>query len=96
MSITAARPYSRNLDLTRQYGLRVTAVFAISTAALNGDDATYSRLEGEIAHLTDARNAIAQKMISMLEGVAFDDQRIDKIKAELLILEADALVASVH
>ena len=83
-------------DINAPVGRLGRKTFAISTAALNGDDATYSRLEGEIARLTDARNAIAQEMIAMLEGVAFDNQRIDKIKAERLILEADALVASVR
>ncbi|HEX3914151.1 MAG TPA: hypothetical protein VHW71_11620 [Steroidobacteraceae bacterium] len=70
--------------------------FAISTAALNGDDATYARLEAELTRLTDARNAIAQKMIDMLEGVAFDNKPVDPPRAELLIAEADLLTASVH
>jgi hypothetical protein len=41
-------------------------------------------------------NKIAQKMIDMLEGVAFDNKSIDKRQAELLIFEAEGLVASVH
>ncbi|HEY2782011.1 MAG TPA: hypothetical protein VGI90_14615 [Steroidobacteraceae bacterium] len=83
-------------DINAPVGRLGRRTFAISTAALNGDDATYARLEGEIARLTDARNAIAQKMIAMLEGVAFDGKPIDKGSAELLIIEADLLVASVH
>jgi hypothetical protein len=35
-------------------------------------------------------------MIDMLEAVAFDNKPIDKHQAELLISEADALLASVH
>ena len=70
--------------------------FAISTAALNGDDATYTKLEAELTRLTDVRNAIAQRMIDMLEGVAFDDKPIDRFKAELLTIEAEALIASVR
>jgi hypothetical protein len=35
-------------------------------------------------------------MIDMLEGVAFDNKPIDKRQAELLIIEAELLVASVH
>ena len=70
--------------------------FPISTAALNGDDVTYARLEATLAQLTDARNAIAHKMIDMLEGAAFDNKPIDRQKAEHLIDEAEALVASIR
>jgi hypothetical protein len=35
-------------------------------------------------------------MIDMLEGVAFDNKPIDKRQAELLISQAEALVASIH
>jgi hypothetical protein len=83
-------------DINAPVGRLGRKTFAISTAALNGDDATYARLEAELTRLTDARNAIAQKMIDMLEGVVFDDKAIDPRKAELLIIEADGLIASVH
>jgi hypothetical protein len=49
-----------------------------------------------LSQLTNARNVIAQKMIDMLEGVAFNNSSIDKVQAERLIIEADALIASVH
>jgi hypothetical protein len=83
-------------DIDAPVGRLGRKTFAISTAALNGDDATYTRLEGELSRLTDARNAIAQKMIAMLEGVAFENKTIDKLSAERLIIEADILLASVH
>jgi hypothetical protein len=83
-------------DINAPVGRLGRKTFAISTAALNGDDATYTRLEGELSRLTDARNAIAQKMIAMLEGVAFENKTIDKLGAERLIIEADILLASVH
>jgi len=83
-------------DINAPVGRLGRKTFAISTAALNGDDATYTRLEGELSRLTDARNAIAQKMIAMLEGVAFENKTIDKLSAERLIIEADILLASVH
>jgi hypothetical protein len=75
---------------------RQIVTFAISTAALNGDDATYAKLEAKLAQLTDARNSIAQRMIDMLEAASFGTKPIDRPKAELLILEAEALVASLH
>jgi hypothetical protein len=83
-------------DVNAPVGRLGRKTFAVSTAALNGDDATYTRLEGELSRLTDARNAIAQKMIAMLEGVAFENKTIDKLGAERLIIEADILLASVH
>jgi hypothetical protein len=83
-------------DINAPVGRLGRKTFAISTAALNGDDATYTRLEADLSQLTNARNAIAQKMIAMLEGVAFSNNSIDRIQAERLIIEADALIASVH
>lgn len=68
--------------------------FPISTAALNGDDATYTRLENRLNNLTDERNTIAQKMIILLEGAVFENKAVNEREAALLILEADALIAS--
>jgi arylsulfatase A-like enzyme len=83
-------------DINAPVGRLGRKTFAISTAALNGDDATYTKLEAQLTELTNTRNKIAQKMIDMLEGVAFDNKSIDKLQAELLIIEAEGLVASVH
>jgi hypothetical protein len=83
-------------DINAPVGRLGRKTFAISTAALNGDDATYTKLEAKLTELTNARNKIAQKMIDMLEGAAFDNKSIDKRQAELLIIEAELLVASVH
>ena len=83
-------------DINAPVGRLGRKTFAISTAALNGDDATYTKLEATLTALTNTRNQIAQKMIDMLEGVAFDNKPIDKRQAELLISQAEALVASVH
>jgi hypothetical protein len=83
-------------DINAPLGRLARKTFAISTAALNGDDATYTKLEAELTRLTDVRNAIAQRMNDMLEGVAFDGKPIDKVKAELLTIEAEALIASVR
>jgi len=67
----------------------------ISTRALEGDDATYAALEDKIEDLTEARNAIAGKMIAMLEAAAFNGQAIDNDEAEHLIHEAEELLESV-
>jgi hypothetical protein len=68
--------------------------FAISTAALNGDDATYTKLEAQLTRLTDERNAIAQKMIDVLEAAVFDNKPVDEREATALIIAADLLIAT--
>jgi arylsulfatase A-like enzyme len=83
-------------DINAPVGRLGRKTFAISTAALTGDDATYTKLEAQLTELTNARNKIAQQMIDMLEGAAFDNKSIDKRQAEQLIGEAEALVASIH
>jgi hypothetical protein len=83
-------------DINAPVGRLGRKTSAISTAALTGDDATYIKLEAKLTELTNTRNKRSQKMIDMLEGVAFDNEPIDKLQAELLIIEAEALVASVH
>jgi hypothetical protein len=93
MNIRLAQAYK---DINAPVGRLGRKTFAISTAALNGDDATYAKLEAQLVHITDVRNAIAQKMIAMLEGAAFDNKPVNRLQAELLIVEAEALVASVH
>jgi hypothetical protein len=93
---TIARLAQAYKDINAPVGRLGRKTFAISTAALNGDDATYKRLEGELTQLTNTRNAIAQKMIAMLEGVAFNNQQINKLQADLLIIEGEALVASIR
>ena len=65
----------RILDGPAPVGRLGRKTFPISTAALNGDDATYARLEATLAQLTDARNAIAHKMIDMLEGAGSTTSR---------------------
>jgi len=67
----------------------------ISTQAVKGDDATYAALEDKIQDLTDRRNAIATKMIAMLEAAAFQGVAIDNDAAEHLINDARDLLRSV-
>jgi len=66
----------------------------ISTRALSGDAATYSKLESRIVDLTNRRNALAAQMITMLEAAAFDDKTINKHQAENLIDQANDLLQS--
>ncbi|HLH94785.1 MAG TPA: hypothetical protein VKW08_06670 [Xanthobacteraceae bacterium] len=66
----------------------------LSTRALEGDDTTYATLEDKIVDITNRRNEIAGKMISMLEDAAFGGQAIDQIAAKELIEQAQDLLQS--
>jgi hypothetical protein len=72
---------------------------AISTVALNGsdaNDATYTRLENELTNIGTTRDAIAGKMLALLEGAEFNGQSIKVQEAAPLIVEADLLLAYTH
>jgi hypothetical protein len=66
----------------------------MSTHALSGDDATYSALEAQIASLTTQRNAIAGRMIALIEAAEFEQARIDEHEANELIEAAYGLIAA--
>jgi hypothetical protein len=68
----------------------------ISTQALTGDATTLAGLDGRLNDLTARRNAVAGRMIAMLEAAAFDDDPIDRNEAQHLIDEAQELLASVR
>jgi hypothetical protein len=71
----------------------------ISTVALNGsdaNDATYTRLENELTEIGAARDNIAGRMLSLLEGAEFSGKPISVREAAPLILEADLLLAYTH
>ena len=68
----------------------------VSTRALAGDDATYNALEEEIASVTAQRNAIAGRMIAILEAAAFEHAHVDEDEARRLIGAAERLIDSVR
>ena len=74
-------------------GLRTLT--GISTAALSGDDSTYTALEAQIRDITTRRNEIAGRMIDMLENAAFAHRPVDEGQAWRLIAAANDLLASV-
>lgn len=75
--------------------LGIKTLTGISTRALEGDDATYAALESKIVDLTNRRNQIAGQIIAILEGAAFNDQKVDEGEAKRLLDEANALLQSV-
>ncbi len=67
-----------------------------STHALLADDADYAAFDAQLADLSAARNAIAGRMIAILEAAEFAHTPINVGEAQGLIGEADALVRSVE
>jgi hypothetical protein len=74
------------------FGLKTLEV---STAALAGDDATYAKLEAQIAAITTKRDALAAQMIQKLEAAAFQGQSLDVFSTALLVAQAQALLVEV-
>jgi hypothetical protein len=64
----------------------------IATAGVESADADYAKVTGSIQDLTTARNAIADAMISVLEGAAFSNTPVDEQEAQRLIDAADELL----
>ena len=66
---------------------------AVSTAALEGDDATFSDLESELDELTDDRDALGNEIRDALERAAFGQQPLNKKHAQHMIAAAQELIA---
>jgi hypothetical protein len=71
------------------FGLKTLQV---STTALSGDDATYAKLEGDIAAITTKRDALAAQIIQKLEAAEFQGQSLDPLSTVELIAQAGALL----
>jgi len=69
------------------------ATLRFSTQAVAGSDSRYARADELLGDLTVVRNRIAGEMISMLEGAAFNNERVDAERAERLIREANELLS---
>jgi hypothetical protein len=69
------------------------ATLRFSTQAVAGSDSRYVRADELLGDLTVVRNRIAGEMISMLEGAAFNNERVDAERAERLIREANELLS---
>jgi hypothetical protein len=57
----------------------------VSTAALNGDDATYAQLEGALSELTADRDAVASQIRDVLNAATFAGHQLTKSEARDLI-----------
>lgn len=75
------------------------ASLRISTRALESNapnDSTYTTLENKLAHITDQRNALADKISNLLENAEFGNQSINQQHAQQLIQRAEALLDQVN
>jgi hypothetical protein len=79
-------------QVTAPFGRIGMAGIEVSTKALEGDDATYQRLENKLLDLTADRDVLAAKMRDMLEAAAFQGEPINKRKAKKLIEEGKELI----
>jgi arylsulfatase A-like enzyme len=66
-----------------------------ATAAVEGSDSAYSAFTPELAEFMQQRNALAGKIIKMLEGAEFADDKIDENAAKQAIEATQDLVASI-
>jgi hypothetical protein len=94
--IKVAQAYKQIDAAVGQFGL---ATLSASTRALESNssgDATYADLENQLATLTGNRNALATKMIGLLEGAEFGGQPISEQQAQSLVSEAQVLIAEAN
>jgi hypothetical protein len=69
-------------QVTAPFGRVATTGIDVSTKAIEGDEATYQRLEDALLSLTADRDAVAAQMRDMLEAAAFNGQPINKHEAK--------------
>jgi hypothetical protein len=68
------------------------AVIKASTKALEGDDATYTSIEGSIGSLTSQRDTLAGQIKAALSAAAFDGTAISQSQAQSWIDQANQLI----
>jgi hypothetical protein len=79
-------------QLNAPFGEVGLAGIDVSTAALQGDDATYAELEGELSDLTADRDALASQISAALNAATFDGQPVGRTQASTLIRQGLALI----
>jgi len=84
-------------QINAPFGDLAKQTLQISTAALasnSASDATYTRLENDIAGFTSQRDALAGQMKSMLEDAEFNGASINEQHARDLISQANSLLSA--
>jgi len=87
--VSLAKAYKQINAPVGQFGM---STLALSTQALQGDDATYTTIENQLTALNSERDAIAGQMISLLNGAAFNGTAIKEKQARDLIQQAEKLL----
>ncbi|HEX7837431.1 MAG TPA: hypothetical protein VF469_08210 [Kofleriaceae bacterium] len=88
-----AQAYKR---ITAPLGELGQKTLAVSTAALAGDDRTYAALEASLAGISAQRDALAARMIALLDGAEFHGRELRPGEVRRLIEEADDLLDEVR
>ncbi len=83
-------------QITAPVGALGKATLAASTTALAGDDATYAQIEAQISGWTTQRDALAAKIIGLIEDAEFNGKPLNVATAAILAAQAVALVAQVE
>jgi arylsulfatase A-like enzyme len=78
------------------FGQFATDTLAASTKAIAGDDATYTRIEASIAHLTEQRDALVAEIRAALNAAAFSNQQLKEKDAKDWTSRANDLLAQAH
>jgi hypothetical protein len=82
-------------QLNAPFGAFAMATLKSSTKALasaDSGDATYTSIEGQIEILTSKRDALAGKIITLLNGAEFNGQSFRDAQAQVLISQGQALL----
>ena len=72
------------------------ASLKISTAALEGNDQTYTNLENQLSSITSVRDLLAGQMLDLIENAEFNGQALPQDQASKLINEANQLLSYVQ
>jgi len=79
-------------QINAPFGAVGLAGIDVSTMALEGDDATYAQLEGELSDLTADRDAIASQMRDVLNAATFAGHQLTEREARVLIHVGNELI----
>ncbi len=93
--VQLARAYKQIDATVGRLGLESLAVSTRALASNDPNDATYTQLEGELASVSAQRDALAARMIALLEGAEFGGTPINAKQAHKLIAQAQALLHDV-
>jgi len=78
------------------FGKFSAAVLSASTKALEGDDPTYTSIEGSIGSLTSQRDTLASSIRSAFDAAAFSGTPINSSQAQTWINQASSLISQMQ